>query len=342
MADPNTRPDSEEHELLGRLYSDISGEKYPISRDLAGMIVLLRTEFEPRLAAAIWLADHAEVLVRRVCVEWRYCEKRADAKLADKTALVTTLTDLLAVSVGGVPTATIGSLLIKLGSDQICSCDKHPTGDHRYFMGRVVATSVGGVTNASQSADPFLRLVSRWTDEARGVSLGVSHVQYYRAWARLARLYGDKGEHDRAISKLTQAFEIGGADAAGDAWLHNEYAWHLTLADRSADAIGPATRACELEPNAASYWDTLGWAQHRAGVSQVAVASLRKAIEIDVTDRHPWYGIDGKVEIRYHLAACYASLGHRQELADVVRDMESLSPRSDWVLRARELVCDAL
>jgi hypothetical protein len=61
-------------------------------------------------------------LHRRICVEWKFCEKRHDPSLADTVNLVAGIADVIASVTIGFPPVLIATILTKKGLSSFCDC----------------------------------------------------------------------------------------------------------------------------------------------------------------------------------------------------------------------------
>jgi hypothetical protein len=104
-----------------------------LQRDEDELYVLL-TQSNPEFADTFFSADEARErgrltfqqlsgpVHRRVCTEWRYCERRGSPELADTVTLAAAVSDVIATVVGGLPVGTIAAILVKKGVDRFCAC----------------------------------------------------------------------------------------------------------------------------------------------------------------------------------------------------------------------------
>jgi len=70
------------------------------------------------------LQDLVPALRQRVCAEWKWCDKRQDARFDDPVNIATLLVTLLAPDAlrWQVPAALLAVILVKRGLDAFCSC----------------------------------------------------------------------------------------------------------------------------------------------------------------------------------------------------------------------------
>ncbi len=61
-------------------------------------------------------------LHERICVEWRYCEKRKTGAFSDGLTLTAAVADVIVTVVGGIPAGTVATLAVKLGLSRLCAC----------------------------------------------------------------------------------------------------------------------------------------------------------------------------------------------------------------------------
>ena len=75
------------------------------------------------------LQDLVPALRQRVCAEWKWCDRRQDARFDDPVNIATLLVTLLAPDAlrWQVPAALVAVILVKRGLDAFCECP--PLGD---------------------------------------------------------------------------------------------------------------------------------------------------------------------------------------------------------------------
>lgn len=61
-------------------------------------------------------------LSEEICVKWEFCRKRDDPRLADTVTLVTTIGDIVAAALIGIPPFVVATLLVKMGIGKFCKC----------------------------------------------------------------------------------------------------------------------------------------------------------------------------------------------------------------------------
>jgi hypothetical protein len=59
-----------------------------------------------------------------ICKDWDYCKKINDAKFQDRSNLIITISDIVASITIGIPPAAVTALILKIGLDKICNCEK--------------------------------------------------------------------------------------------------------------------------------------------------------------------------------------------------------------------------
>ena len=303
----------DERDLLGQLFTDITGRKYGGETFLGKGVYFSLTQ---SLMAALWFADQFERLYQTICRDWQYCKKRADPSLLDQTALACAVADVISAAALGVPPFTVASLCVRLGIDRFCNCLKSRPS-------RAVVDD----------------LVTRWVAKASGKAEGhevVYDAQFYHAWYWLALRYVEHGRIAEAKEKMQQAESAGGPSAEENASMWNEYAWALVEHKSPQDAVDPARKECSKKPEEAGHWDTLGVALLGIGQYAEAVQALETALHCndEATDR--WYGTEGRLAIRFHLCQAYLKTDQLEPADHVLSDMVSLQKDSVWVTRASQ------
>jgi tetratricopeptide (TPR) repeat protein len=306
----------DEDSLLARLYTEITGAEYGGDTFIGSGVYWSLTQC---LLSVLWLADNFDTLYKAVCIRWRYCEKREDARFSDITSLAGAVLDAISTIALGVPPFTVAVLLVKLGLDGFCNCEK-------------------GIA----SRDWIDKLVSTWVAKASGTAPGHEtyyDAEFYRAWCWLGLKYFQEGKSEEGKDKFETAVKMGGRRAVQDAWLWNEYAWSLAAAGLPNQAVKPAQRGVELKPEDAGHWDTLGWALFNAERLHESIEPLEKAVECDRSQSgQRWYGVEGQLEIRYHLVEAYVASGSPDLAASIVAEMDRIASANEWTAKARTLL----
>src|SRR5262249_46519626 len=114
-----------------------------------------------------------------------------------------------------------------------------------------------------------------------------------------------KGVLDEAIKEYGEAIRI----KEDYPEPHNGLAWILSTCPdaRLRDpgrAVAAATKAVKLDPTLPHFWQTLGWAEYRAGNWQAAIRALDKVKEL---------GSPGDSLVWFPLAMAHWRLGHKDE-----------------------------
>jgi tetratricopeptide (TPR) repeat protein len=106
---------------------------------------------------------------------------------------------------------------------------------------------------------------------------------------KLAWTYGQLGRDTEAVQLYGDLLSMnhGQLDPKELALCLNNLAWHLSVCPDSSLRDPPracrlAAQAVELQPQKATYWNTLGAAQYRAGVFEEAAKSLNRSVELQV------------------------------------------------------------
>jgi adenylate cyclase len=126
----------------------------------------------------------------------------------------------------------------------------------------------------------------------------------------LSYLYGDKGEHDKAIAEAERAVALNSGDWSAVA----TYANSLRRADRPEEAIPLFQKAIRLTPFGASVlYRDFGAALRNTRRFEEAVSAYKKAIQLAPND----------ISAHMQLAATYSLMGReneaRAEAAEVLR-----------------------
>jgi hypothetical protein len=123
VTEPKEEQVSLDHAELGTL----------LVKDVDELYVLL-AQSDPANADTMFSADEARKqgrrtfermwgpLRQRICIEWRYCEKKAAGLFADTLTLTAAIADIIVTIVGGIPAGTVAALVVKLGVHRLCEC----------------------------------------------------------------------------------------------------------------------------------------------------------------------------------------------------------------------------
>jgi len=151
------------------------------------------------------------------------------------------------------------------------------------------------------------------------------------AWYNRGQVYEKLGQSDKALEVYAKAIAIDPKDADS----HNYSAWLLAnhpnpKARKPDKAVELAKRAVELAPKEQFYWQTLGWAQYRAGSWKAAIATLEKVKELgSAGDSLEWFP----------LAMAHAQLGNKDEarkwFEQAVQWMDKNNPKDEQLHRFR-------
>ena len=148
------------------------------------------------------------------------------------------------------------------------------------------------------------------------------------AQLQLAEIYGNAGEHDKAIER----YRIILKSQPNSVRALNNLAYEIGV-HKSAplEALPLAERAAALAPQDAHVLDTLAWLKHLSGDSRAAAKLLA-----DAARRAPT-----AAEIRLHYAVVSTAIGElaiaQAELTETLRLDPSLAKRSDVVQLQRTL-----
>jgi hypothetical protein len=83
------------------------------------------TMFSPegQLAAGKRIFDQLKgSLIQKICIAWKYCEKKGADKYQDPAVLVASLSDLIAAPLLGIPPFVVAVLVVKIGLSNFCDC----------------------------------------------------------------------------------------------------------------------------------------------------------------------------------------------------------------------------
>lgn len=116
--DPRTRTSIEKH-LAQDIDSLLCTLSLIESSKQEGMKYLPGQELEQGRSI---LANLKNDLYRKICVEWRFCQRRHDPELADTVNLVAALMDVVVTMGIGFPPVLISTILVKKGLTEFCGC----------------------------------------------------------------------------------------------------------------------------------------------------------------------------------------------------------------------------
>lgn len=129
----------------------------------------------------------------------------------------------------------------------------------------------------------------------------------------LGTLYYATGKLDKAAEHYEQAIAI--KPEAVEAL--NNLAYLYTEQNRKIpEALAMAKTAVRLEPQNASYIDTLGWAYYRAGDLEAALANLLKAAQIG----------PGQAEILLHIGRVYLDMNEFEQALTYLKEAHKADP----------------
>lgn len=145
---------------------------------------------------------------------------------------------------------------------------------------------------------------------------------------RLASLYEEAGDHERAIAGYRKVLELQPRNVVA----LNNLAYRLgTEGGDLTEALELARRAHTLAPADGTIADTLGWIEHLSGNRQEAVKLIRQAAE----------RVPGNAEVRLHAAIVLAQAGAvaeaRKHLAAALKIDPALEARDDVRKLAEQL-----
>jgi tetratricopeptide (TPR) repeat protein len=154
---------------------------------------------------------------------------------------------------------------------------------------------------------------------------------YANAWYNRGNAYSALRQWDKAVADFAKAAELMPASSA----VLNRLAWRLANCPEPKvrdprRAVELATKATQLQPKQANYWNTLGVAHYRAGSLKEAVAALEKSMELRKGgDSNDWF----------LLAMAHWQIGHRDEARKwydkAVEWMEKNQPQNEELRRFR-------
>jgi tetratricopeptide (TPR) repeat protein len=146
------------------------------------------------------------------------------------------------------------------------------------------------------------------------------------------------GQYDNAIADYSRAINLN----AKTALPHNRLAWVLATCPEArlrdpARARAAATKAVELQPKDARFWQSLGWAEYQTGNWQAAIRALDKVKEL---------GSPGDSLEWFPLAMAHWKLGHKDEARRwydrAVEWMDKNNPRGPLLRRTRAEAAELL
>ena len=100
------------------------------------------------------------------------------------------------------------------------------------------------------------------------------------AYVALARAHNTQADTQKTFFYYEKALE----ELPDDTGLMNSFAWTVfeyKYRDKYEQAIRVAEQAVDIDPDAASIWDTLGWLYYENGDTAKAVTAMQKALNID-------------------------------------------------------------
>lgn len=104
-----------------------------LNKDVDALYVLLAQQ-HPAHVETMFSADEAREegrraferlsgpLHRKLCVEWRFCDKRNNDQLSDRVSLAAGVADVIVTVLGGIPAGTVAAILVKQGLSKFCAC----------------------------------------------------------------------------------------------------------------------------------------------------------------------------------------------------------------------------
>lgn len=168
--------------------------------------------------------------------------------------------------------------------------------------------------------------VKAWS--SRKLAVGTGDVSLLLDWRkrnpedpRAARALGDAYLADNNTAQAEAAYETVLALAPSDLATLNNLAWlYQERGDKRAVQLGD--RAARLAPDSAPVIDTAGWAQLRLGDKQRGLTLIRRAADLEPTDR----------DIQYHLAIALVETGQpaegRRVLTRLLQSTETFASRA--------------
>jgi Flp pilus assembly protein TadD len=122
----------------------------------------------------------------------------------------------------------------------------------------------------------------------------------------LADAYGNLGEIGKANDQYEQVLE----QDPDNFIAANNLAWNYFQAgDNRAETL--ARRAYEIRPENGAVADTLGWILVKNGNLEEGISTLRSAVDLS----------NGRIDVRYHLAAALAEAGEKEEARSILREL---------------------
>ncbi|MEM6654678.1 MAG: tetratricopeptide repeat protein, partial [Planctomycetota bacterium] len=127
----------------------------------------------------------------------------------------------------------------------------------------------------------------------------------------LSYVLDDRGDTEAATEWGLQVLDEHPDDAGG----LNDLAYLWTKQGKHRRrAAAMASRAVELEPDNAAYWDTVGWARFRVGETESALEAIERALALQAEQ-----GADADGEILDHLGDIQSALGNQTAAVDAWR-----------------------
>ncbi|MDH4267195.1 MAG: tetratricopeptide repeat protein, partial [Deltaproteobacteria bacterium] len=134
------------------------------------------------------------------------------------------------------------------------------------------------------------------------------------AHALLCQLYVTKGEYEKAIAEGEQAVALN----PGDTSALSEYAWSLSAAGRSEEAIPLFQKVIRLNPfGKFTLYRGLGVALRNTGRFEEAIAAFKKAIQ----------GSPNDIMSHLGLAAAYSKMGREEEALAEAAEVLKINPK---------------
>ena len=69
-----------------------------------------------------WMSRNMAKIKYEICVKWNFCEKIKSDGFKDNVTLITSIGDIIAGALTGVPPFVVATLLLKSGLTKLCSC----------------------------------------------------------------------------------------------------------------------------------------------------------------------------------------------------------------------------
>jgi tetratricopeptide (TPR) repeat protein len=292
---------------LTTLFQEVTGFEVP--KDPGSYCGDSGTNAGAGLAAALWLVEHAPVLLQAV-------------KASQRSGLAVDSVDLAQTIV----TALARELSL-------------PLTDKLKVIGKLmVDVGVSLATDASDWEHESLTRLVRLADDTSSLNLtGTGFELFVLPWALSVELTTVVEPLDTRIRSLKQSIPPRVRGMNITEYELNNWAYCLLLVGKWKAATPMAEVAIELARTPRAL-DTLGWAHYLEGNSNKALELLSESLEAHDADELT----DTWALVAFHKLSVLADVGRQDAAASLLNEMVRLAPQAEWTDRARQLLAPPL